>query len=326
MQVQSRGPAEGNWVELTASTAPAGPGGMRQGWMMVDGAEVGLGPLLQRVVQLPPPRVVFAGARALVVSWDAGPENLPVKLQIHHGEKGSGLALCPSTGAVGTEAVANHRVGGLQPDTQVSLRLVAAHVEAVSDDDTNGVASEWIVTRTRPSASTHDRPMSRRVTRDDGTSCNASPDAFGRLRGQVLTSTAARLDCPIGLWMPSELLHGGLNAAVANFRCGDCCLSPAQHEDFGPAQEQPKQLPTRRQQPLAMEPEPEPQPPTLSRDEYLEAFCTWDSSRPSWTHLYTEQSSSTCGDAEDTGVMAVIATSDIHIDFPDNQRCKHDHK
>eukprot|EP01043_Picozoa_sp_COSAG02_P117426 COSAG02_NODE_53942_length_299_cov_0.430000_1_plen_29_part_10 len=29
--------------------------------MMIDGAEVGLGVLLQRVIQLPPPRVVFAG-------------------------------------------------------------------------------------------------------------------------------------------------------------------------------------------------------------------------------------------------------------------------
>jgi hypothetical protein len=290
---------------------------------MVNGAEVGLGTLLQRVVQLPPPRVVFAGARALVVSWDAGPENAPVELHLHRGEGGSGLALCAPAGAVGNEAVANHRIGGLQPDTLLSLRLVAVCATAVGDDGGN-VSSEWVTARTRPSASAHDRPMCRRVSRGDGTSCSASPDAFGRLRGQVLSSTGGRLDCPTGLWMPSELLHGGLNAAVANFRCGDCCLAPTQHEDFGPAQELPKILPARRQQQLAtMDPSPEPEQPMLTRDEYIQEFCTWDSSRPSWASLYTTHGSPGCGDADDTGVMAVVATSDIHIDFPDNQRCKH---
>ena len=199
--------------------------------MMVNGAQVGLGTLLQRIVQLPTPRVVFAGARAMIVSWDVGPDKVPAKLQVHYGEKGSGDAL-RHPGVGGKEAVTNHRVGGLQPGTLLSMRLVA---ELGTDGDNDGcdISSEWVSARTRHAATAHDRQLCRRVTRDDGTSCNASPDVFGRLRGQALSITGARMDCPVGLWMPSELLHGGLNAAVANFRCGDCCLPPAQHEDFG---------------------------------------------------------------------------------------------
>ena len=66
--------------------------------MMVDGTEVGLKALLQRVIQLRPPHIEFVGARALIVSWDAGPE-IPVKLQIHYGENGSGFALATPASA-----------------------------------------------------------------------------------------------------------------------------------------------------------------------------------------------------------------------------------
>jgi hypothetical protein len=195
---------------------------------------------------------------------------VPVELQVHLGERGSGLALHQPARAAASDAATNHRVGGLQPDTLLSLRLVAVLAEDSAADECS-VSSEWVSVRTRPSRA-HDRPQYRRVTREDGTSCNASPDVFGRLRGQVFSSTGARLDCPTGLWMPSELLHGGLNAAVANFRCGDCCLPPAQHEDFGQAQEPPKDSPARVEQ------APEPESPILTRDEYL--LCnTWNNAK-----------------------------------------------
>lgn len=269
-EVQSRGAAQKNWIELTAASAPTGPGGARQGWMMVDGAEVGLGRLLRQVIQLPPPRIVFIGTRALVVSWEAAPERVPVELQIHLGERGSGLALRQPARAAASDAATNHRVGGLQPDMLLSLRLVAVLAEDSTANECS-VSSEWVGVRTRASRA-HDRPLCRRVSRDDGTSCSASPDVFGRLRGQVLSSTGARLDCPTGLWMPSELFHGGLNAVVANFRCGDCCLSPAQHEDFGPAQQPPQEFPVRHQQ------DPEPEPPMLTRDECL-LRNTWNNAQ-----------------------------------------------
>jgi hypothetical protein len=336
-EVQSRGPPRDNWIELAASSAPTGPTGSKAGWMMVDGAEVSLGMLLQRQVQLPLPRVLFAGARALIVSWDAGSDNddMPVVLEVHHGEGGNGLALRQPDKAV-RGSVATRRVGGLQPDTLLSLRLAAtpdgpgggnsAHTAATAI-----CASEWATVRTRPAASTHDRPLRRSVTRGDGTSCSGSPDVFGRLRGQPLASTGARVDCPGGLWMPSELLHGGLNAAVANFRCGDCCLPPAEHEDLGPAQQPAAQQQQQQQRRLAKpEPEPEPEPVALSRDQYLAEFRRWDSMQPSWRRLYRDEGASE-GDHSAGGssssqqlaalsVSAVLATSDIHIDFPDNQR------
>ena len=59
-EVQSRGPPRDNWIELAESSAPTGPTGSKAGWMMVDGADVSLGTLLQRQVHLPLPREEFA--------------------------------------------------------------------------------------------------------------------------------------------------------------------------------------------------------------------------------------------------------------------------
>ena len=319
-EVESSGPCGDNWIELTPSFAPAGA----PGWMMVDGTAVGLGPLLQAQVRLPVPTVLFAGARALLVSWDAGEDDMPVALEVVVGADGDGLALRQPEAEPVAGSVASRRIGGLQPDTALSLRLTA------SLPNGSAVSSAWVAARTRQPATSMDRPLRRSITKSDGSTFTASPDVFGRLRGQPLASAPgfARSDCPSGLWVPAELLHGGLNAAVANFRCGDCCLPPAQHEDLGAAQ-QPPQPPHTRAAP-APEPEPELAPP-LSRAEYLAEFARWDNMLPAWRRLYepaataaTAATGVSAGDAPAGSITpliaAVLATSDIHIDFPDNQR------
>ena len=360
-EVESCGPCCDNWIELTAQFAP---GGATVGWMMVDGAAVGLGALLQPLIRLPVPKVLFAGARALLVSWDAGEDDAPVALEVVLGA-GGGTALRQPEAAPVAGGVASRRVGGLQPDTALSLRLTATL------PDGTAVSSDWVAARTRQPPTSADRPLRRSVTKPDGSSYTASPDVFGRLRGQPLASaagSAAVADCPSGLWMPAELrkssvryrvnshrltffltrllvitVHGGLNASVANFRCGDCCLPPAQHEDLGPAQ-QPPQPPQAQAAPVH-EPEPE-LAPALSRAEYLAEFARWDARIPAWRRLYqpavsaaatppagddagagsdgsTADRHATGGPAEAGSlqtIAAVLATSDIHIDFPDNQR------
>ena len=302
--VASLGPPKDNWIQL----APASrPGGAAAAWMMVDGAQVGLGVLLQRQLTVPAPRVAFAGSRAVVVAWDAlAGDDAALTLELHAGEAGSGLALRPPE-ALGAGA-GQRRVGGLQPASTLSLRLCAVL------PDGSRAHSAWVPATTRAAPSPAELPPRRSVVGAEGGAQLASADVFGRLRGRALQTSGGRADCPSGLWMPAELLHGGLNAAVANFRCGDCALAPAQHQDFGPAT-QPPPAPAAA---AAVEPEPEPEP-ERSREEYLAEFNRWDAQRPSWTHLYR---SAAQGEGEAEGgveISAVLATSDIHIDFPDNQ-------
>ena len=70
----------GNWVRLAPASVPRGAAG-GAAWMMVDGAGVGCGPLLEPRAAAAPPALVFAATRALVVRWES---KWPSRLELRH--------------------------------------------------------------------------------------------------------------------------------------------------------------------------------------------------------------------------------------------------
>ena len=133
------------WIQLAAADVPAGAG---SGWMLTDGAAVGLGVLMQPC--MPVPTVVFCGSRALVVEWPQTASGAP-SLEVTAAAAAPGETLsCPQhpaeASAAGMVAV---RVVGLTPGTELAVRLVS-RVGAGSHRS----AGEWAAVRTRPSRAT----------------------------------------------------------------------------------------------------------------------------------------------------------------------------
>lgn len=323
------------WIQLGPADCPRGTA---EAWMLVDGAKLGLGALL--VPCIPPPRLVFAGTRAVVVEWNVLLEPMaswlskPLQLQMRRQSQG-GDELTPGGRSISKweqhvdwaalrpddskadGGVLQLRIGGLQPAAALELRLTAQIFADACD-----CHSPWLQLQTRPARCT---PALVGVGPE---AVAPGRDAFGRMRGRLdpmcLATEGHAEDCPFGFWMPAELMAGGQNAAVHAFRCGDCAFSPAEHErdpkvavaaaEAAAAERSDRRTPTagqttekQKQPAIAVRPGP-----PRSRTAYLALFRAWDESQPGWRRLHQEPNGS--------ATTAVLCTSDIHIDFPDNQK------
>lgn len=109
-------------------------------------------------------------------------------------------------------------------------------------------------------------------------------------------------------------MTGGLNAAVADFRCGDCCMPPSAHAVVPIASTDgiaPKAASVRHssREHVKADARSTSRCQCQSRLDYIAMFKSWDSQREHWRELWRDPSG-----ASET----VIATSDLHIDFPAN--------
>eukprot|EP01047_Picozoa_sp_COSAG01_P026184 COSAG01_NODE_1679_length_9512_cov_8.180708_8_plen_480_part_00 len=289
------------WIQLSASSLPKGA---TEGWMLVDGASLDLHALLVPV--LPRPRVVFVGSYSVVLAWDpvvfrttdAALDGgaLPLALEVRRQEG----AAPERYDTRDTDSMHAYRVGGLTPGSELSVRITATWG---SGSTSVQLASEGITCRTLPARPFHLQSEVRHV-----------PDPFGKLRGRVQGCSALRRDCPTGWWMPAELMTGGLNAAVADFRCGDCCMPPSAHAVVPIASTDgiaPKAASVRHssREHVKADARSTSRCQCQSRLDYIAMFKSWDSQREHWRELWRDPSG-----ASET----VIATSDLHIDFPAN--------